>query len=221
MYSHDDHCNLNHLWRNGSLWFILFSFTSVLAYVFFLHIAAIIFRYLMVQVTFGRWCAPILASSPLTFSSLLPAMLGHHTTLTIDVLKPSFGRAGASHHASRGTAPTSQPPPPPPMSIEQVLVIQNELMRSLMENMGHWGWRQTHHHPMLDSSYWLLGDTLQCSLRNLIRWRWITGFASLSPSLDSCTTQSIRRLCMQPSSFVGPPAPGGWTISPLSETATS
>jgi hypothetical protein len=35
-------------------------------------------------------------------------------------------------NAAHGTPP---PPPPPPMSIEQLLVTQNELMKVLMENL--------------------------------------------------------------------------------------
>jgi hypothetical protein len=51
---------------------------TVLPYVL-LHIASIIFHYLMMQATSGRWCTLILASSPLTFLSLLLVVVGRHT----------------------------------------------------------------------------------------------------------------------------------------------
>jgi hypothetical protein len=70
----------------------------------------------------------------------------------VDVPEPSTGRAGASHPAPCGTAPTSPTPPLPPMLpiiIEQLLATQNELMLALVENMGH----QLYHQQVLDSSY--------------------------------------------------------------------
>jgi hypothetical protein len=50
--------------------------------------------------------------------------------------------------------------------------------------------------------------------------RWISGFASLTPSLGSCTIPSSRRLCTWPSSFMGPPVIGGLISPPLFRIAT-
>jgi hypothetical protein len=57
---------------------------------------------------------------------------------TQDVPESSNAHAGAAmnelHNAACGTPPP-QPPPPPPVSLEQLLAMQNELMRVLTENL--------------------------------------------------------------------------------------
>jgi hypothetical protein len=58
--------------------------------------------------------------------------------ITQDVSEPSNARAGVAmnelRNAAHGTTPPPTPPPPP-VSLEQLLVMQNELMRVLMENL--------------------------------------------------------------------------------------
>jgi hypothetical protein len=65
----------------------------------------------------------------------------------------STGPRGAAPTRPRGAAPTSPPPPPPPVSIEQLVVTQNKLMRVLTKNLMHRGVCQPHHQPEVDSSY--------------------------------------------------------------------
>jgi hypothetical protein len=59
----------------------------------------------------------------------------HTGNFTQDVPEPLNTHAGAAtndlHNAARGTPP----PPPPPVSLEQLLAMQNELMRVLTENL--------------------------------------------------------------------------------------
>jgi hypothetical protein len=56
---------------------------------------------------------------------------------TQDVPESSNARAGAAtnelRNAARGTPPPPQPPPP--VSLEQLLAMQNKLMRVLTENL--------------------------------------------------------------------------------------
>jgi hypothetical protein len=58
---------------------------------------------------------------------------------TQDAPEPSNTRAGAATNglpsATRKTPPPPLPPPPP-VSLEQVLAMQNKLMRVLMENLA-------------------------------------------------------------------------------------
>jgi hypothetical protein len=54
----------------------------------------------------------------------------------------------------RGQVPRGSAPPPPPVSLEQLLAIQNDLMRRLIENDEHRGAeRQQPRHQERDSSY--------------------------------------------------------------------
>jgi hypothetical protein len=57
---------------------------------------------------------------------------------TQDVPESSNACAGAAmnelRNAARGTPPPP-PPPPPPVSLEQLLAMQNKLMRVLTENL--------------------------------------------------------------------------------------
>jgi hypothetical protein len=57
---------------------------------------------------------------------------------TQDAPEPSNARAGVAmnelRNAARGTPPPP-PPPPPPVSLEQLLAMQNKLMRVLTENL--------------------------------------------------------------------------------------
>jgi hypothetical protein len=123
-------------------------------------------------------------------------------------------------NAAHGTPPPP-PPPPPLVSLEQLMATQNELMRVLMENLmqheacppsASQGWRL----PTLTS--WR--GTLRRLPRQLIRWRRITGFASLSPSLGFCTAPRSRRPYLWPSSFVDLRVLGGLTSPPPFRTAT-
>jgi hypothetical protein len=122
-------------------------------------------------------------------------------------------------NAAHGTPPPP-PPPPPLVSLEQLMATQNELMRVLMENLmqracppsASQGWRL----PTLTS--WR--GTLRRLPRQLIRWRRITGFASLSLSLGFCTAPRSRRPYLWPSSFVNLRVLGGLTSPPPFRTAT-
>jgi hypothetical protein len=70
----------------------------------------------------------------------------HTGDFTHDAPEPSNTRAGVAtnelRNASRGTPPPP-PPPPPPVSLEQLLAMQNELMRVLTKN----------HQPGVETSY--------------------------------------------------------------------
>jgi hypothetical protein len=59
----------------------------------------------------------------------------HTGHFTQDVPESSNARAGTAMNELRNAARGTPPPPPPPMSLEQLLAIQNELMRVLMENL--------------------------------------------------------------------------------------
>jgi hypothetical protein len=78
---------------------------------------------------------------------------------TQDVPEPSNARARAAtnelHNAARGTPPPPPPPlPPPPLvSLEQLLVMQNELMRVLMENLVQREVRPPHRQPGVETFY--------------------------------------------------------------------
>jgi hypothetical protein len=75
---------------------------------------------------------------------------------TQDVPEPSNTHVGAAtneiRNAARGTPPPP-PPPLPPMSLEQLLPMQNELMRVLTENLVQCEVRLPHHQPGVESSY--------------------------------------------------------------------
>jgi hypothetical protein len=54
----------------------------------------------------------------------------------------------------RGHVPRGGAPPPPPVSLEQLLAMQNDLMRRLVENDERlWDKRQQPRHQERDSSY--------------------------------------------------------------------
>jgi hypothetical protein len=70
--------------------------------------------------------------------------------LTLDRPEGSAGRGLGQ--IPRDDAPP--PPPPPPVSLEQLLAMQNDLMRRLVENDEHHGAeRQQPRHQERDSSY--------------------------------------------------------------------
>jgi hypothetical protein len=72
----------------------------------------------------------------------------------LDMPESLNARARAAATRPQGPAPELPPPPPPsPMSLEQLLAMQNELMWVLTENLMHCGVHQSHHQPVLDSSY--------------------------------------------------------------------
>jgi hypothetical protein len=74
----------------------------------------------------------------------------------LDVPEGSSARHGAAPTEPRGAALEAPPPPPSPLplvSIEQLLAMQNELMRVLTKNLVHQGGRQSHHQQVLESSY--------------------------------------------------------------------
>jgi hypothetical protein len=75
---------------------------------------------------------------------------------TQDAPEPSNAHAGAATNELRNAAHgTSSPPPPPlpPMSLEQLLAIQNELMRVLTENLMQREARLSHCHLGVETSY--------------------------------------------------------------------
>jgi hypothetical protein len=74
-----------------------------------------------------------------------------HTRTSEDaILDIPEGSIGRGH----GQVPHGSAPPPPPVSLEQLLAIQNDLMRRLVENDEHRGAeRQQPRHQERDSSY--------------------------------------------------------------------
>jgi hypothetical protein len=54
---------------------------------------------------------------------------------TQDVPEPLNTHARAATNELRNAAHGTPPPPPPPVSLEQLLAMQNELMRVLTENL--------------------------------------------------------------------------------------
>jgi hypothetical protein len=65
----------------------------------------------------------------------------------LDIHEGSIGRG-------RGQVQRGGAPPPPPVSLEQLLAMQNELMRRLIENDERHGTEhQQPHHQERDSSY--------------------------------------------------------------------
>jgi hypothetical protein len=75
---------------------------------------------------------------------------------TQDVPESSNAHAGAAtnelHNAARGTPPPP-PPPLPPVSLEQLLAMQNKLMRVLMENLMQREVRPPHRLLGVETSY--------------------------------------------------------------------
>jgi hypothetical protein len=69
---------------------------------------------------------------------------------TQDVPEPSNAHAGAATNelcnAAHGTPPPP-PPPPPLVSLKELLAMQNELMRVLMENLVQHEARPPHRQP--------------------------------------------------------------------------
>jgi hypothetical protein len=80
----------------------------------------------------------------------------HTSNFTQDVPEPLNARAGTAtnelRNAARGTTPPP-PPPPPPVSLEQLLAMQNELMRVLMENLVQREAHPPHRQPGVETSY--------------------------------------------------------------------
>jgi hypothetical protein len=74
---------------------------------------------------------------------------------TQDAPKPSNARVGAATNelckAARGT-PLPPAPPPPPVSLEQLLAMQNELMRVLTENLVQREVHLPHRQPGVQTS---------------------------------------------------------------------
>jgi hypothetical protein len=75
---------------------------------------------------------------------------------TQDVPEPSNAHGGAAtnelHNATRGTPPPP-PSPLPPVSLEQLLAMQNELMRVLTENLVQREACPPHRQPGVETSY--------------------------------------------------------------------
>jgi hypothetical protein len=75
---------------------------------------------------------------------------------TQDVPESSNARAGATtnelRNVARGTPPPP-PPPPPPVSLEQLLAMQNELMRVLTEKLVQREVHLPHRQPGVETSY--------------------------------------------------------------------
>jgi hypothetical protein len=143
---------------------------------------------------------------------------------TQDMSEPSNAHAGEAmnelRNAARGT-PLPPPPPTPPVSLEQLLATQSELMRVLIENLMQCEVHLLHRQPGVETSYTdFLAMHPRHLPRRLIRWRWIFGFTSSSPSLGFCTSLRSRRLCSQPSNFMDLRVLGGLTSLPLLRTAT-
>jgi hypothetical protein len=68
----------------------------------------------------------------------------HTSDFSLDMPEASGAHHGVAPAGHSGTAPTSplpSPPPLPPVSIEQLLAMQNELMRVLIEKLVHRGGR--------------------------------------------------------------------------------
>jgi hypothetical protein len=111
----------------------------------------------------------------------------------LDIPEGSVGRG-------RGQAPCGNAPPPPPrplVSLEQLLAMQNDLMRRLVENDERRGANASN----LDTkrgiyhtwTFWQL--THQSLPMRLTPWRQTAGSVPHSPSLNYFIIQSIRRLC--------------------------
>jgi hypothetical protein len=96
----------------------------------------------------------------------------------------------------RGQVPCGGAPPPPPISLEQLLDMQNDLMRRLVENDECGG--AEHQQPDINRGilrtriFWQL--THQPLPLRPTPWRWTAGSAPRSRSLDYFTVQSIKRL---------------------------
>jgi hypothetical protein len=73
----------------------------------------------------------------------------HTGDFDLDVPEGSGAHRGAAPTGPHGPAPEA--PPPPPVSIEQLLAMQNGLMRVLTENLMHRGVHQPHHQSVMDS----------------------------------------------------------------------
>jgi hypothetical protein len=75
---------------------------------------------------------------------------------TQDAPGPSNARAGVAMNELRNAAHRTPPPPPPPplpVSLEQLLAMQNELMRVLMENLVQREVRSPHRQLGVETSY--------------------------------------------------------------------
>jgi hypothetical protein len=80
----------------------------------------------------------------------------HTSDITQDVLERSNAHAGAATNELRNAAhgtPPPPPPPPPPMSLKQLLAMQTEFMRVLMENLVQCEVHPLHRQPGVETSY--------------------------------------------------------------------
>jgi hypothetical protein len=88
-------------------------------------------------------------------------------TRTVEEL--NLDRSEGSAERGRGQIPRGDAPPPPPpplVSLEQLLAMQNDLMRMLVENDERRGAEhQQPRHQEMDSSY---SDFLQLTHRSLL-----------------------------------------------------
>jgi hypothetical protein len=72
---------------------------------------------------------------------------------TRDVAESSNTHAGAATNELRNDSCGTPPPPPLPVSIEQLLAMQNELMRGLTENLVQREVHPPHCQPGVETSY--------------------------------------------------------------------
>jgi hypothetical protein len=80
----------------------------------------------------------------------------HTGNITQDVLERSNAHGGAATNELRNAAHGTPPPPlppPPPMSLKQLLAMQNEFMRVLMENLVQREAHPLHCQPGVQTSY--------------------------------------------------------------------
>jgi hypothetical protein len=136
-----------------------------------------------------------------------------HTRISEDaILDIPKGTVGRGH----GQVPRGGAPPPLPVSLEQLLAMQNDLMRRLVENdERHGAERQQPRHQERDLSY---SDFLAThplvyadATDPLVANSWL---CTQSSSLDYFTVQSIKRLCTQRISLEVQLEHGGLPTSP-------
>jgi hypothetical protein len=72
---------------------------------------------------------------------------------TQDVPEPSNARTGVATDELCNAAHGTPPPPLPPVSLEQLLAMQKELMRVLMENLMQHVVHPPHRQPWVETSY--------------------------------------------------------------------
>jgi hypothetical protein len=72
---------------------------------------------------------------------------------TQDVPELSNAHIGAATNELHNAARRTPPPPPPPVSLEQLLAMQNELMRVLTENLVQHEVRPPYRQSGVEASY--------------------------------------------------------------------